>query len=141
MTDYTIAPTGVRPLEGCITSLKDAAEAMYVGDWVYVNASGNVALADASATGTANAQVGQVVSGGRALATGAIASGERVCVVWLGRVAYDDAVNLDESKHVYLSDTTGKCADAPGTYIRRLGSPEASNIIFINPATVNSASA
>jgi hypothetical protein len=140
VTDYTIPATGVRPLEGSVTSHKDAAEAMNVGDWVYVNGSGNAALADGSATETANAQLGQVVAGSRALASGAIASGERVTIVWFGRVAYADSVALDETKHVYLSDTAGKCADAPGTIIRRLGSPEASNILFINPATVTSAS-
>ncbi|MBL8162464.1 MAG: hypothetical protein JNJ61_10800 [Anaerolineae bacterium] len=136
MTVLTITATKVRPLQqqGCIVipSFR-AAEAMTVGDVVYVSDATNrkVTRTDADTLATVRGMVYLVVAGGRHKTDGAIAIDEAVDLVEFGPVNL--GATLDVTKTYYASNTTGKIDDAPGTSVRRLGYARDTEVFFFNP--------
>jgi hypothetical protein len=136
MTTVTINPKHVRPLDGStVVPGYIAAEAMDVGDVVYVSDATNkkVSQTDANSQATVKNKLYQVVAGGRHAPSGAIGVNEAVTLLEFGRVAWGDAADLDVTKQYYASDTKGGVEDAAGSNPRRLGQPEAKNVFFWNP--------
>lgn len=115
MADLTVTASRLRPIEGielrAIPMI--AAEAITKGQAVYQNASGNAALANASAAGTVGALVG--------IATTDAPAGSAVDVVYHGRFAGFDLSGMSAGDPVYVSDTAGALADAAGTVSTRIG--------------------
>ena len=90
-----------------------AGEALTAGDAVCFNTAGNVVKADASAQATA--QVAGVV-------TASANSGDAVSIVKNGPMTGYTVSGLANKAKLYLSDTAGKLADAPGTWVCLVGS-------------------
>lgn len=134
MPDITINPATIRPLRGSTVSMSNAAEAMELGDLVYVSGDGEVGLTDADDSATLTGRLGIAVGVSNHINSGAVAAGERVTVLWLGRVAIPGA-ELDVTKIYYVSNNPGKISDAPGTITRAVGGPETSEIFSFNPDT------
>lgn len=80
------------------------AETLAVGDVVYINSAGKVAKADGSAAGTAHVR-GIVVK----------RQGSTVSVMKRGYLGGFDLSGVAYDAPLYLSDSTGKLADAAGT--------------------------
>lgn len=133
MANVTITPNQIKPLVGSTVEPRTAAVAMTVGDLVYPSGDDNVNLTDADTAATVSGLVGIIVAGGRHEPSGAIIAGERVTVLWFGRVYLGDSANLDRTKAYFVSNTAAKLSDTPGTNPRRVGAPETSRIFFWNP--------
>lgn len=135
MADITFDPTKVRPLFGGITSSMSAAVATQIGRLVYAtDTSGVVDETDGSAAQTTTGQIGIIVGAGNKEPDGVIAAGEQVDVLWFGRMAV--AETLDVTSNLFVSDTAGVAADAAGSSSRRIGKPETPNVLFFNPEDV-----
>lgn len=89
-----------------------AAETITAGQIVYQNSAGKAALADGSATGTAQVR-GIALNGGRA--------GQAIAVLKRGWVEGFAITGLAYDARVYLSDTAGALADAAGTVAVTVG--------------------
>lgn len=143
MATLTLYPLKVKPLEGSIISAKDAGEATKVGRLVYVAGDGLVYETDAADAAKVSGQIGMVVSGGREDRDGDIAAGERVGVLWFGRVALN-GTTLDETKSFFCADVTstvkGLIGDTAGTVTRRIGAAESETVLFFNPDTSGASS-
>jgi hypothetical protein len=83
-----------------------AAEAITVGQAVYITTAGKAAVADANAAGKQQF---------RGIALTAAAAGRAVSVLKKGHVAGFTVSGLNGDVAVYLSDTAGALADATGT--------------------------
>lgn len=131
MSDWTVTATAVRPLLGSVTRPITTAEAMSLGQVGYINGSGTLNIADGSAASTAAGQLAIVVAGAAGNTSGSVASGEVATVLLMGPVA--GFTSLDETKQYFLSDTSGKGADAAGTVTRALGWPLSSTVFNFVP--------
>jgi len=143
MATLTLYPAKIKPLEGAIISAKDAGEATKVGKLVYVAADGMVYETDAASAAKVSGNIGMVVSGGRQDPEGDVAAGERVGVLWFGRVALN-GTTLDMTKQYYCANVTstvkGLIGDAAGTVTRRVGAAESATVLFFNPDTSGASS-
>lgn len=132
MADIVINPKHVRPLLPSSVIPKTAGFAGQVGDFVYFSDDDTVEKTDADTAATVAGKIGQIVSAGRHEPSGAFAEGERVGVLTWGRVSYGPDANLDLTKPLFISNTPGKAADAAGTNSKRIGSPESSEVFFLD---------
>ncbi len=109
MADITVTARSVRPLPGAILRDYIAGGSGNVGDVVYVDSTGKVQQALASAAATAKAY-GVVIAAG-ALGATAFVSGDVVSVVIMGSVT--GFASLVPPGRIYVSAATaGKLADA-----------------------------
>lgn len=136
MPNITIDPKTIRPLRGSNVTMSDAGEDMALGDLVYVSGDGVVSLCDASDSATVTGRMGMAIGVSNYLNSGQIALGERLSVLWFGRVAIPGAA-LDVTKQYFASDDPGKIADAAGSTTRAVGAPESEEIFFFNADTVS----
>lgn len=114
MTDLTVTPAKV----GRVDPQRDetitliGAAIITAGQPVYQNSSGRADLADASLAGTAGIR-------GIAMNSGGI--GQAITVLKRGGVEGYDLSGVAYDGIVYLSDTAGALADAPGTVSTTVG--------------------
>lgn len=114
MANLTVTSDEVAALFPEQTEIYDAiaAETITAGQAVYLNSSGKVALASASASGTA---------GARGIALNDAAAGQAVSILKQGAVYGFTLTSLAYDAEVYLSDTDGSLADAAGTVSVQVG--------------------
>lgn len=129
MTDLTINAKHVRPLDGCVTSMKVADIATAVGKGVRTTSTGVTPWDSASSAGV-KGNIGIIVSGEGHAADGAIAAGETVTVVWFGRLVL--GATLDTTKQ-YWATLAGAIGDAAQGFGRSIGSPESADIFMFDP--------
>ena len=130
----------IRPLVGSITKPVQAAEAITVGQAVYINSSGKAALADADAAASAQA-VGIVTACG-AYGKLVCAADDMVDVTFYGPVA--GYSGMTPGAQVFSSTTAGAIDDAApagasGDYKWIIGFALQAGVIFVNPFTDDSA--
>jgi len=140
MADITVTATEVHPLDGLLVRPFDAGEASVVGRVVRVAADGDVNQADASASGGVAGPIGIIVSGSKVHAAGTIASAERVGVALWGAIYLGDSASLTPGNTYYVSDTTGRLADAAGTVKRIVGIALSANILLLSPVDSDASS-
>lgn len=138
MTDIVISASKAGILTWGWTERAVAGEAMSRFDVVQVSTISatetTVTLADASAASTANGTLGLVLAGAENNTDGSIASGEVVTILLMGTVYLgEDVTAFTAASHLWLSDTAGSMADAPGTVKRALGTPLSLRKIFFYP--------
>lgn len=138
MTVLTVTPADVRPLHGAVVQRANAAEAMTVGDLVYVfgeTSDGAIPTVKKSAGGAlATCNVFGMVVAGSVSKNGSttIASGdEGIDVVIFGPVTGFSGATA--GGFVWASDTAGKADDAVGTKSCIVGKMQTSTILLINP--------
>jgi hypothetical protein len=105
-----------------------AGAATTIGAACYYNASGNAALSDASAAGTAKFD-GIVLE--------AVSSGYGITLLRCGIMAGFDLSNLAYGAPVYLSDTAGALAETAGSvevivgYVVPLSDPDRTKVLLV----------
>lgn len=134
MATLTVTAADVRTLEGATIRRAQAAEAMTVGQQVYVSgASGNIPIVtrgSAAALATSN-MYGVVVAGDpQKNGSTTIASGDPVDVVTGGPVA---GIAGTAGGFVWVGDTAGELTDAAGTKSVIAGFMESANVFFVRP--------
>lgn len=130
--EITVTTTDVRPLGGAIVRRAVAAEALALGDVVYVSSySGNlpaVSKTVGGAVATAN-PLGVVVAG--AMANTTIASGEACDVVVFGPVA--GYSSMTSGATIWVSDTAGRLSSVVGTKSGIVGLAESPTVALVRP--------
>lgn len=108
MTAVTVTAAKVGPIWPLEAKIRTriAAEALTMGDSVYVNSNGKVAKSNGGAAGTAKF---------RGVALQTVAAGQAVDVQFEGEIGGYDVSGLAYDAVVYLSDTAGKFDTAAGT--------------------------
>ena len=127
MADITLTARAIRPLDGALGRDLIAAEAIDVGEIVYIDANGKAALADASAAGTAG-WYGVVVSAGTEGALAA-AAGDPVHVIYQGPIV--GFIGTTPGNVHYLSDTAGAMGTAAGTVTSIVGRALTATILHV----------
>lgn len=127
---------GVKPLLGTVIKPIQCAEVVDVGEPVYLNSSGKVALADADAYATAKV-IGVVGAIGAYGKTTSVAD-EFVDVVLFGPIA--GFASLTPGGELFASVQVGRIADATpagasGDFRFFIGWVLAADVIFVNPFT------
>jgi hypothetical protein len=124
MADATVTAANVSadPRMGSVIRNCVAGATLAPGDVVYINSSGQAALADADVTSLTVDGVGIVVNSTDWAGSTVIASGDRCDVCVLGPV-YGFS-SLTKGLYYWVSKTAGKLADAAptsGAYQKRMG--------------------
>lgn len=141
MADIAVSSlANVRPLLGSIVKPIEAAEAIDVGEAVYINSSGKAALADADAA--ASAQVRGVVVAVAGYGKTSCVAGDMVDVCLYGPVA--GWSSLTPGGQLFASTTAGAIADAApagasGDYKWVVGFAYDAATIFVQPFTDDAA--
>jgi hypothetical protein len=142
MGDITINPTLVRAEQGSNVTPRTMGENGQLGNLVYPTGNDTVMLCDANDSATVDGLIGMIVGGmtnsGLPRADGTVKSGERVDVVWFGRVEVGEV--LDLTKNYFASNTTGAVSDTAGAVTRRIGQPESTHVLFFNASTTSATS-
>ena len=129
MADITITPASVKRLPNSVTRNIKLSEIVDVGEWIYVDANGEAALADASLAATVDDQIGMVTNiGTLGKTTGAI--GDMATVVMFGPISLGDTTLTPGQ--LFASDTAGKLGTV-GTVKAIAGVILADGVLFINP--------
>jgi hypothetical protein len=131
--EVTVVTANVRPLTGAVIRRAVAAEALALGDVVYVSAaSGNlpaVSKTNGAAVATGN-PFGIVIAGAAANTT--IAAAETVDVVTLGPVTgYTD---MTPGNTIWVSDTAGRLSTVVGSKSGVVGVAETAATIYVRPS-------
>ncbi len=117
----------LKPLGGAIVRNYTAGAAVTAGAPVYLDSSGYVQMADASAVAT-NYVIGAAIQA-------AAASGDRIDVVVHGPMKL--TTGGTPGAIVYISDTTGAVSETAGTKTTILGVNESATVVFIRPVIVS----
>lgn len=140
MGNVTISATEIRPLDGALTRVLKAGEAMTLGKCVQVAGDGDVEMANATTVAGADGVLGLVVAGADHDATGDVVANETVTIVVHGPVYLGPSAALDETKLYFVAETDGVITDEAPTNFRAVGYPLSATVIFWNPATGNAGS-
>lgn len=135
---FTAARISADPTKGALIDNYQTAEAIALGQWVYINSSGYAALADASAEATSDVVGIAVAYAGDQYGNTTVASGDRVSVCKFGKV-YGFA-SLTPGARLYLSDTAGAADTAEGTVDMPLGFCDSATAFFVDIGRVTPAS-
>lgn len=130
MADITKVAKNVRVVntQGLITRVRPTAEAIDVGESVYLDANSKWALADGSAAGTLPC-CGIVIGLPDGRTTGVAGDDAEVCMQgFLG------GFDVTAGKILYQSDTAGALADAAGTVSQKVALAMDNDVIYVNPA-------
>lgn len=144
MADATVTAANVSadPWMGSVIRNVVAGATLAPGDVVYINSSGQAALADADVSALVVDGIGIVVNTTDWAGSTAIASGDRCAVCVFGPV-YGFA-SLTKGIYYWVSKTAGKLADtAPtsGAYQKRMGYALDDGVTFwVNPGSAAPAS-
>lgn len=134
----TAAVVSADPKKGAIIDNFVTAEAIDVGEWVYINSDGLAALADASAEATSEVIGIVVAQAGDIYGNTTGVSGNNVSVCTFGRV-YGFS-SLTPGARAYLSDTAGGADTAEGTVDVPLGYADSTTTFFVSIGRVTPAS-
>lgn len=137
MADITVTAADVRPLPGALVVRLPAAEAIDLGEAVYVNGSGQAALADADADASSRI-LGICVSAPDGAA--AAATGDTIDVLYMGRMT--GFSGMTPGGIAYASTTAGALADAApagasGDYLHVAGTALSATVLLVNPFTAD----
>lgn len=129
MANVTVTAAKVRPLPGYIAHEATAGEAMTVGMVAQIVGDEEAEMANATTAAGVKGTLGIVAYGSRHAANGAIAAGERVTLVTLGRVYLGEDAALDETKTYYVGTTDGLISDTPTANSRPIGTPTGATVL------------
>lgn len=140
MADITFTAASIKPLLQTAIKPVAAAEALGVGDAIYIDSSGKAALADADAA--ASAQVRGVVVAIRAYGKLAAVANETVDVCFYGPVT--GFSSLTPGALLYASTVAGNIeaaapAGSSGDYLWIVGFCYDASTIFVAPFTTDTA--
>lgn len=129
MADLTVTAKDVRPLDGSTVRGYDLGGAATPGQAMYIASDGDIEVADANGSAALRRFRGLLVAieGGRS--TGV--AGHRATLCVYGPVA--GFSGLTPGANVYLSDTAGALADAPGSEVVPVGYAESATVVFLQP--------
>lgn len=133
MADVLFDPKQIRPLFSGNVSRGILAQDAQISDTVRINANDEAELSDASTAAGVAGNIAMIVGvgNGQYRTDGQLKQGDKVTLLWQGRVA-TDRNDLDPGLNIFASDTPGKVGDAAGFVSRVLGAAINSHTLFFD---------
>lgn len=138
MADISATSANIRALipNGAIVRNFTAGGTVGIGASVYIAADGDVEHADANAGTPAEQAIGIAVQSYDGEES--IAAGNPVSVCVFGPVSGFSGMTPGDV--LYVSNTAGAIADAPGSFSRVIGHAESATVLWVNPEQSDAAS-